>query len=315
MVRWRCTIVATALAVMSFACGARTPLEAPGASADASPGSREVTLVIPVGLYADCIVNTVNIREKLEAAGGGRGSVTLSADADGHLSASLSFDRWMRGTLAFAPTSDATAASTGGPVTVETVDTDFATPLELPVAAASLMLVGDRLFLSLYGHRDTKLSGFVSCPIPAGMERATIKRRADAIGSIPLGTYAGCTTASGGWDTSITSGGDLSLRLEETSGVVRATSVAGFPDVCSLAFDGVLGPTATLIDGETCPIAQPCGPPPTLGPSSAPREATLTHMAGAMLSTGGALFVSVIGDAPADACGRHFVSLICPTAP
>lgn len=307
-----CAIVATALAVMSLACGARTPLGEPGPSTNSS---RDATLVIPAGLYADCILNTVSIREKLEAGGGGRGSVTLSADGDGKLSAGLSFDRWMSGTLVFAPTSDATAALTGGPTVVETVDTDFVTALELPVSAGSLMLVGDRLFLSMYGRRDSKVSGFVSCAVPAGLPHATIRGRADENGSIPSGTYAGCTTASGGYDTSITTGGDLSLSVAETSGVVRETAIAGFPDVCALAFDGLLGATATLVAGEACPIAQPCGPPPSLGPSTAPHEATLTHMAGAMQATGGALFVSVVGDAPPDACGQHFVSLICPAAP
>jgi hypothetical protein len=138
--------------------------------------------------------------------------------------------------------------------------------------------------------------------------------------AIPTGTYSGCTTSYLQLsDGSNSAGGNLSLTITTGSdGTLTATPAAGFPMICgggSLAFDDISGSTATLSGGQTCPVQLPCGPPPSLGPSDAPSEATLTNLAGSIEVVGGALFINVEGDAPSEACGSHAISLICPTGP
>jgi hypothetical protein len=308
-------LVACLLASCALACGARTPLD--DVSAAPADGSvTEAVFEVPIGAFAGCALETVEVRERLEAAGGGRGSVTLSLDGEGHVVADLSFDRWLRGTLAFVPTSGATAAVAEGPFDVATVDADFTTPLTVRLSAAALAINGDVLFVDLFGRGGTtKFDGWVHCPVPAGLPRTSVALHAPSTSSIPPGIYAHCTTSSGGFDTSVMTGGDLSLSIAEATGARTATKVEGYPDVCMLAFDDRAQATAALLPGVSCEIGQPCGPPPSLGPSSAPSKATLTGMTGSMQLVDGALFVDVVGDAPPDACGRHFVSLICPTTP
>ena len=306
-----------ALVVACFACGGKTSSDGTlGVSFDASADASELgaALTIPVGAYTDCKAITSEISGNIEAVGGGKGTVTLAADGDGRVSAVLAFERWMSGTVVLAPTSSVTAALTAGPFVIETMDSTFVRALTIPLAAGSLALVGDTLFVSVYGHGDdTKFSGFCSCPVSASLPKATIANRAPKAGSIPTGTYEACTTLFGGSETLVAS--SLSLTIAESKGILTATSSGGLPAVCSLAFHDNSGTTATLDGEQTCTVQQPCGPPPTLGPSSAPRETTLTNMAGSIEVAGGALFINVVGDAPSEACGRHTLSLICPAAP
>ena len=112
-------------------------------------------------------------------------------------------------------------------------------------------------------------------------------------------------------------GGDFSLTIGESDATLTVTSGAGFgyPVTCDLAFHDISGSIATLSDGQTCSISDPCGPGPLMGTSSAPSEATLMNMTGSIEVVGGVLFINVIGDAPSAACGSHTLSVICPVGP
>jgi hypothetical protein len=112
-------------------------------------------------------------------------------------------------------------------------------------------------------------------------------------------------------------GGGFSLTIAESDATLTVTSGVeyGYPLACDLAFHYVSGSTATVSDGQTCTISEPCGPGPSMGSSSAPSEATLTDMTGSIEVVGGVLFINVIGDAPSAACGSHTLSVICPVGP
>jgi hypothetical protein len=315
------------LAVACFACsGKSTAGTTQGNSLDAAAGAGNsgavtsaeaglgVALTIPVGTYTGCTAVTVSMSGNSEGTGGGDGAVTLSADGDGTLSGVLSFEPFLSGPVAFAPTSSVTAGLTNGPFTLET--TDLQGLNAVTVSAGALALVGDTFFISLYAKNDeTKLSAYVTCPVSTSLPTATIVNPAPAAGSIPTGTYAGCTSSFGAESLSRTAGGNFSLAVAETNGLLTTTLNAGFPAVCDLAFHAASGATAPLNDAQTCTVSDPCGPPPSLGTSSAPSETTLTNMAGSIEVAGGALFINVAGDASADACGRQLLSMICPTAP
>jgi hypothetical protein len=297
------------LGVVCFACSGKM------ASATKDGTSADASLTIPLGVYTGCATTLVNIAGNSEGTSGGDGTVTLSADGKGSISGVLAFDQWLNGTVAFTPTNGTTAVLTAGPFELQAPTGIGMGALAIPVSAGSLVLVHDTLLISVYGESDqTKLSGYVTCPVPASLPSATIVNPAPATGSIATGTYAGCTSSLG-YGASTLSGGDLSLTIAEGSGTLTATSGAGFPAVCPLAFDDTSGTTAPLSDAQTCAISEPCGPPPSLGTSSAPSETTLTNMAGSIQVSSGALFINVVGDAPADACGSHMLSLICPTEP
>jgi hypothetical protein len=314
--------LAGTLAVACFACGGQAALTvAPDASADAAPTPTidagtaiSAALTVPVGAYAGCSISTVNIDGNTEATGGGDGTVTLAARGDGTISAVLSFDRWMNGTVALSPTSSTTAALMGGPFDVQTLDAAY-TNVTVPASAGSLAIVGNTLFISVFGQSDaTKLSAYGRCPVPASLPATTIVGSTLA-GSIPSGTYSACTSSVGTSHTTVASGGDFSLTVAESGGTLTARWSAGYPRFCDFTFRDRSETTATLGDGQTCSVGAPCGPPPTLGPSSVPEQATLTDMVGSIAISAGVLFVNVTGDAPAQACGEHFLSLICPTGP
>ena len=103
------------------------------------------------------------------------------------------------------------------------------------------------------------------------------------------------------------------MTLTENAGTLRLT----WPDTVlqQLTCDGLdfaAGPiVATLAARQTCTMRQPCGPPPTLGTSPYPSMATLTDVQGAMSINGGTLFIDVLGDAGAQACGVHDLSITC----
>jgi hypothetical protein len=323
-------VLAGTLVAACFACGAVAPADPP-AVLDASGAGTGAALTVPIGQYTGCTMSTVNLAANLEATNGGNGTVTLSMDGEGGVSGALAFDQFnagdpsahvvvASGTIGFAPTSSTTAALNGGAFDIQTLDGNNVST-SVPVAASSLSLVGDTLFISVYGQSaDTKFSGFCLCPVPASLPRATVVSRAPTTRSIPTGTYGGCTTSyvllS---DGERSTGGNLSLTLtSESDGTLTATQSAGFPMICGgggLAFHDTAGSTATVSGGQTCLVQMPCGPPPSLVPSVAPSEATLTNLAGSIEVVGDALFINVAGDAPPQACGGHAISLICPTGP
>ncbi|HWZ92543.1 MAG TPA: hypothetical protein VNW92_26940 [Polyangiaceae bacterium] len=254
--------------------------------------------------------------------------MTLSVAGDGTLNAALSFGQWLSGTVAFAATSSTTAGLGAGPFEIEMFDptaiVDPTAPstgpsnISVSAAAGTLVLAGDTLFISVYAHNDdTQFSAYSTCPVPTSLPSTTIVNSAPQMGNIPSGSYTACTSSSGSEmpGGSGIVGGDLTLTIAKSNGSLTATQSDGFPSVCNLAFDDMSGTTATLSGGQTCMISEPCGPPPSLGTSSAPNEATLTNMTGAIDIAAGALFINVVGDAPAGACGSHVLSLICPPAP
>lgn len=321
----RVTLIA-ALALVCFACSGKTGAKMTLGSTD----STEAKLTLPVGAYAGCTTSLVGVSPHIEGSSGGDGTVTLSVASDGTLSAALSFGQWLSGTVAFAATSATTGALGAGPFEIEMFDptaiVDPTAPagstrpsnISVSVAAGSLVLAGDTLFVSIYAHEgDTQFSGYSICPVPASLPSTTIVNSAPQMGNIPSGSYTACTTSAGSemQPESSAVGGDLTLTIAKSNRSLTATQSDGFPSVCKLAFDDTSGTTATLSKGQTCMISRPCGPPPSLGTWSAPDEATLTNMTGAIAISGGALFINVVGDAPADACGSHMLSLICPPAP
>ena len=222
------------------------------------------------------------------------------------------------GTIAFAPTSGTTAASTGWPFAIATEDANYK-GVSVAVPVAALAVVGDTLFVSLYGQSDgTQFTGYINCPVPASLPRATIGGLPSMAGSISTGTYGARTTVftqlSDGWNSS---GRSVASRSPRRAGGLTATAPTGSPSVCGggkLAFHDISGSTATLSPGQTCPVSLPCGPPPS--PRSVVRaHASHAHEHGRIArGRGGVLFVNVTGDAP-QACGNHGLSFICPTAP
>jgi hypothetical protein len=328
------TVAIGALAVACFACSGGSTADTSGtgttlgnsrdASADdgnsgavtATDAGLRAALTIPIGTYTGCSVVTVSVSGNSEGTSGGDGTVTLSADGSGTLSGVLSFEPFLSGPVAFAPTSSVTAALTNGPFDLETTDPQGLNAVTASAAAGALTLAGDTLFISLYANNDeTKLSAYVTCPVSTSLSTATVVNPAPTAGSIPTGTYAGCTSSFGAESLSRTAGGNFSLAVAESNGMLTTTLSAGFPAVCGLAFHDASGATAPLDNAQTCTVSEPCGPPPSLGTSSAPSETTLANMAGSIEAAGGALFINIAGDAPADACGRHLLSMICPSAP
>jgi hypothetical protein len=325
----RVTLIA-AMAIVCFACSGKTDAKTSSGTTDSTETDLGAKLTIPVGAYTGCMTNLGGVRPHIEGSSGGEGTVTLSVAGDGTLNAALSFGQWLSGTVAFAATSSTTAGLGTGPFEIEMFDptaivdptapADSTGPsnISVSVAAGTLVLAGDTLFISVYAHNDdAQFSAYSTCPVPTSLPSTTIVNSAPQMGNIPSGSYTACTTSSGSEipGDSGTIGGDLTLTIAKSNGSLTATQSDGFPSVCNLAFDDMSGTTATLRDGQTCMISEPCGPPPSLGTSSAPDEATLTNMTGAIDIAGGALFINVVGDAPAVACGSHVLSLICPQAP
>jgi hypothetical protein len=304
-----------------------------------------VALTIPVGSYTGCTAALDTVGPAGEGGSGGSGTVNLSTDGAGGLSGVLALELsglpssrpWFSGTIGFAPTSSTTAALSGGPFDIETLldngDIDasagpgFASTT-VPVAASSLALVGNTLFISVYGQSEgTSLSGYCVCPVPASLPRATVVNRAPKTGSIPTGTYRGCTMSfeNDAWSQS---GGDSSLTIAESDGMLTATSDAL---LCGrLAFHNISGSTATLSGAQTCTNpGNLCGPGPSspttpsplgvpeAGEASTPGDAMLTNGAGSIHVVGGALFINVTGDAPSPSlgCGSYAFSVICSTGP
>ncbi len=308
------------VAVACLACGARTSLSSDtladsdaGASSDISPIA--VTLSIPLGTYTDCRSSTVTTRPNLVGGTGGEGSITLTREGDGVVAA-LTFPRYASGSVTFVPTAATSAAfRENQSFDVQTTNPGFSV-VTITATTGALSLVGQTLFLSTHGSvGEDDVSTFFHCRVPAGVPPTSIATSAPPPGRLGPGVYRSCVAASStegpiragaagaiGAITVTESGGALRLTLNDW--LLSALSCGGF----DFGADPV---AAALLAGQSCDIQQPCGPPPTLGPSPFPSVATLTDLRGAMRVNGGALFVDVLGDASERACGVHDVSIIC----
>lgn len=304
------------VAAACLACGARTPLsDGPDAatSPDASP--RAVTLSVPLGVYEGCTSSTVTTRPNFVGATGREGSITLTRDGDG-VAATLAFPTYASGRVVFVPTAASSAALRAS----QTFDVQIANATfsvaTVTATAGALSIVGPTLFLSTHGSAGgDDVSTFFHCRVPAGLRPTGIATSAPPPGRLAAGVYRSCTATSSteGPVRAGLSGGRGSLTVTLDAGTLRLT----WPDsllqelACGGLDFGVAPVTAAMATGQACDYRQPCGPPPTLGPTPFPSTATLTDMQGSMTVNGAALFVNVRGDASARACGVHDLSITC----
>jgi len=259
------------LGILCFACSAKTDAEATSGTTDSTKTELGAKLTVPVGAYTGCMTSLGGVRPHINGGSGGEGTVTLSVAGDDTLNAAVSFGEWLSGTVAFAATSSTTAGLGAGPFEIELFDptaivnaTAPAAPtgpsnISVSVAAGTLMLAGDTLFISLYARNDdTQFSVYSTCPVPTSLPSTTIVNSAPQMGNIPTGSYTACTTSSGSEMLgSGTIGGDLTLTIAKSNGSLTATQSDGFPSVCNLAFNDMSGTTASLSDGQTCLISEP----------------------------------------------------------
>ena len=217
--------------------------------------------------------------------------------------------------MALAPTSANTAASTPAGFEIQTLDTAYANSIVVPGTAGSLALVENALLLSLLAQTaDTNVSAYVRCAVPASSARTKVSSHAPAPVPLAGGNYDACTASLGPENGTTLTGSEFALALALANGTLTATPAAESPGVCSLAFEDRSSNTASIRSGTTCMTQQPCGPPPSLVPSSTPAEVALTNLGGSMQVVRGTLFIHVLGDAPEGACARHYLSLICVPA-
>jgi hypothetical protein len=147
-------------AIVCFACSGKTDAKTTSGTTDSTETELGAKLTIPVGAYAGCMTNLVGVRPHVEGGSGGEGTVTVSVAGDGTLNAALSFGQWLSGTVAFAATSGTTAGLGAGPFEIEMFDptapADSTGPsnISVSVAAGTLVLAGDTLFISVYGRAD-----------------------------------------------------------------------------------------------------------------------------------------------------------------
>jgi hypothetical protein len=308
------------VATACLACGARTPLSAEafadsgaGARSDAAPPA--VTLSIPIGVYTGCASSTVTTRPDYVGSTGRDGAITLTREGD-LVVAALAFPLYASGRVAFAPTARGAAALRASQTfAVQTANTANAV-VPVTASAGSLAIVGTTLFISTHGSAgDDDVSAFFHCPIPAGLAPTDIATTAPPPGRPAPGVYGSCTATA-------STDGPVRAGLSGGSGAVTVTVGAEslrlawpdslLPELACSALDLDADPVApALAAGQSCEMRQPCGPPPTLGPSPFPGTATLTNLQGSMRVNGGALFIDVRGDAPAMACGAHNLSITC----
>lgn len=301
------------LAVACVACGARTPLSLDAdAAAPADVAPTGVTLAVPLGAYPSCASSTVTARPNLVGVTGRDGAVTLTREGD-QVVAALEFPTYASGRLAFAPTGARTAGlREPQTLAVQTTNPGYAV---VPVIATSgaLALVGSTLFLSTHGGAGgDDVRTFIQCRVPEGATPSEVTTRAPPAARVAPGVYRSCTAESsteapsrtgnaGGLGTlTVATRGD-GLALTWSEGLWSELSCRG------LDVDG----SDVVTGAPACEVRQPCGPPPTLGPSPFPDVATLAGLAGSVTSNGGALFVHLRGDAGARACGVHDLTITC----
>jgi hypothetical protein len=307
------------VAAACLACGARTALSAEGADAgatvDAPPTA--VTLAIPLGTYAGCASSTVTTRPNFVGVSGRDGTLTLSREGDAVVAA-LDFPTYAGGRVAFVPTTATTAAFRAAQAfEVQIASAGAGAPVVTVTATTgALSLVGPTLFLSTRGRAGgDEVSTFFHCRVPAGVPPTEVVTNAPPPGRVTPGVYRSCVA------TSSTQG----PARAGSSGVGGPLTVAAFgaglrlswegallPELARRGFDFGAGPvTAALTAGQTCDVREPCGPPPTLGMSPFPSTATLAELRGSMIVNGDGLFVDLVGDAGAAACGVHDLSITC----
>lgn len=308
------------IAVACLACGARTPLSPvppgdsdSGASSDASPVA--VTLSIPLGTYSGCTSATVTTRPNFVGSTGRDGSITLSREGDG-VTAALAFPSYASGSVAFVPTGgDSAALRASQSFDVQTANAGFRV-VTVTATSGALSIVGETLFLSTHGSAGSDdVRTFFHCRVPAGLPPTSIVTSAPPPGRLTDGVYRSCTMASStdGPVRAGVTGGLGSLTVSRSAGALHLTWADSLAPgwACGGLDFGDAPVTAALTPGQECVIQRPCGPPPTLGPSPFPSAATLTNMRGSMRVNGDALFVDVLGDASAQACGTHDLSILC----
>ncbi|MDB4927777.1 MAG: hypothetical protein JWM10_261 [Myxococcaceae bacterium] len=308
------------LCAACLACGARTPLSAdPLAGSDAATAAETapptVTLSIPLGTYEACTSSTVTTRPNFVGGTGRGGAITLSQRGDGVV-ATFAFPTYASGSLVFAPTAATSAAFRAG----QTFDVQTANPsfgvVTVTATTGALSLVGPTLFISTHGVAGADdVSTFFRCRVPAGLRATDVVTNAPPPAPLAAGVYRACTAASSteGPVLAGVSAGGGSLTVSQVGASLRLTwSDSLLSELACGRLDFGADPvTAVLTAGQTCEFRQPCGPPPTLGTSPYPSTATLTDLRGSMMVNGNALFVDLRGDASAEACGIHDLSITC----
>ena len=312
-------------AVACLACGARTPLSDDSlahsdaatdaaTATDSSPPT--VTLSIPLGLYPDCTSGTVTTRPHFVGGTGRPGTITLSLQGDSVVAA-LAFPTYASGSVAFVPTTAHTAGLRAAQsFDVQTANATFGI-VTVAFTTGALSVVGQTLFLSTHGSAGggDDISTFFHCRLPAGTPPTSIVTRAPPTAPLTIRQYGSCTASSstdgpvqagiaGGAGPIFVNENDTGLHLTWAAPLISALT-------CSDLDFGAAPSTATLTPGQSCGLNEPCGPPPTLGMSPYPFMATLTDMQGSMSVNGGVLFVHILGDAGAQACGVHDLSITC----
>lgn len=303
------------VAVACLACGARTALTTCSNDVtDAGDASTSAALSVALGSYPDCTVSLLAQRPNVVGSSGGAGSVTLTRDGDAVVAA-LSFAQWARGSVTFSP-SASTAATLASAQSFEAQVVDpMAHVVTVDATSGLLSLVGATLFLSMRGvGGDDDVSAFVRCRVPTSLPAAALPVRASQEPVSP-GVYRGCAASSGS-DGSIVSGlasGTGTVTVTEGGGELRVAwsdAVLSMWECEGLRFER--DASAAVSAGAACTLRWPCGPPPTLGMSSAPSSAPASDPRGVMRADRGALFIDLVGDASAEACGRHDLSIACP---
>lgn len=310
-------LLGAVVATACFACGARTSLDSLDSldsfDSGVGGGATSITFMVPLGPYSGCVATTVTVSPHLEGVAGGNGTLTLVEKGEGVLGATLSFDRFASGAVTFRPTTTTSAAfAPGETFDIDTVDYRGSRET-IHATAGSLALVGETLFLSLEGDSaDAIVSAYVHCPLPASRPKASVATSVLPSTSVTPGVYRSCTSNFGSSTGGILAGGAGTVTVTSNEGALRATWDNALTPVCGrLDFGATSGGLASLTAGQTCDVRQPCGPPPTLGPSTTPSVATLTSMEGSMTVDQHSLFINVVGDTTPLTCGTHYFSIIC----
>jgi hypothetical protein len=293
------------------ACGGRTQL---GSETVGEVGATPpITWPIPLGSYSSCQSTIVTTRPRFTGVSGGYGMVTLSQEGDG-VAATLAFRPFVTGRVVFEQTT-AVAATFGIGQSLEVDMAAFggSTATTVNATNGALLLLGETLSISVHGDAGADdVSAYVHCSVPSSARPTGIVANASAAPPLTAGVYGPCTSAVGSATGGVTGGGTGTITVAESGGHLRATWDSGLTPVCGgLDFDAASNGSSLLLAGQICSMRNPCGPPPTLGPSPSPSVVALTNTVGAMTLAGHSLFVNVVGDTTSKTCGRHYVSIIC----
>lgn len=252
----------------------------------------------------------MTVAPNFEGVAGGGGTLTLVQDND-TVVATLAFAPFASGKLAFTPTSTRSAAfAAGRSFEVDTVDFKGSN-VAVTETTGSMVLVGDTLFISVHGQSaSADVSGHVHCPVPAALQPTSVVTNAPPSAALTSGIFGPCTSSVGATNIGLAGGGSGSVTVTTSAGNLSATWNDDVTPVCK-HLDFTAG---ALVTGQTCSVQTPCGPPPSLGPSTAPSVALLTSTAGSMTANGHSLFIDLVGETTTEACGRHYLSIVCAPA-